>query len=859
MTLGVPAPTTVPRQVRDSDGDAQRARPAASAASAAAAAAAATSVAGVTAAWAAGEVLRDLVHDVVGEHGWLATWVAGPDGLRSVSPSAAGLLGLVEHAPQLLSATAALLAPVLVVPAAGVPWDAYEAETDAAGADGVPRRVRISARNVPNHPGWTAGTLEPADASARAVTDVEDRYHQLLELSPDGLIVHDAGVIVYANPAVIAFARASGLSDLIGKPILSFVAPESQPELLRRLAGLTGPGSVSAPSEAILLRMDGTTMVMEATSVRTAWNGKPAFQVIMRDLTERRAAEAATRAKASLIEQVSDAIVAVDDAGIITTWNPAASRTFGWTAEEAVGHPIASVVGAECAGALGAAAGGARLETRFARSTGDEIDVELAVDRLGATDGATAGLVMICSDITERRHQETERKVAQARLLHQSRHDVLTGLANRAMVIEHLDALLARVAEGALGAGQVAVLFLDLDRFKLVNDSLGHAGGDEVLRIVGRRLASAVRGSDLVGRLAGDEFVVLVADLPGSSDRLSGTDTSRDLDQLVNRLFGTLAEPLSVNGRRLTVTASIGIAVLDPNEVAGAEDLLRDADVAMYTAKQSGRSRAVTFNAQLRSQTLYSLELEEDLRRAVQNHDISVAYQPLVDLASGAVTSTEALARWQHPTRGSMSPALFIPVAEEAGMIGHLGTAVLRDACASTARWRGAGFPRLRVAVNLSGRQLADANLVPDVVATLAQVGLPASALSLEITESVLMTDPEAAARTLKALAEVGVGLSVDDFGTGYSSLSYLRQFPVDTIKIDRSFVTDITHDLADLAIVDSVIGLAHRLNLRTVAEGAETKEQVDVLQELGCHQIQGYYFSRPLPPEGVPGFIRSR
>jgi diguanylate cyclase (GGDEF)-like protein len=406
------------------------------------------------------------------------------------------------------------------------------------------------------------------------------------------------------------------------------------------------------------------------------------------------------------------------------------------------------------------------------------------------------------------------------------------------------------------------VLFLDLDRFKLINDSLGHAAGDEVLRIVGRRLGAAVRSADLVGRLAGDEFVVLV----GGSHR-DGRDNSdhtgrpAELTALVDRLFAALAEPLSVNGRQITVTASIGVARFEGTDaaVADAEDLLRDADVAMYTAKQTGRSQAVWFDAQLRSQALHSLELEEDLRRAVSDGAISVVYQPLVELSTGRVTGTEALARWQHPTRGAMSPALFVPVAEETGLIGRMGISVLADACTQTAEWRAAGFASMRVAVNLSGRQLADPGLVPDVQRTLAATGLPSSALSLEITESVLMTDPDAAARTLAALADIGVGLSVDDFGTGYSSLSYLRQFPVDTIKIDRSFVADITHDMADLAIVDSVIGLAHRLNLRTVAEGAETEEQVTVLRELGCHQVQGYWFSRPLLPEAIPAYTLSR
>ncbi len=798
---------------------------------------------------AAGAALRELVLDLVD----VPRWVWGPNGLVRVSPSTASLLGLRDADPAALqTAVTALLAPILSARAAGAAWDAYDLETDVPAEDGVLRRVRVAARSVPGHEGWVVGVLAPVGTGT---ADVEDRYQLLLELSPDALIVHEMGKIVYANPAAVAFARASSLGDLLGASILSFVAPESQPELLQRLAALTGPGSVSEPSEAILQRLDGTSLVMEAVSVRTSWNGRPAYQVIMRDLSERRAAEAAMRQQASLVEHVSDAIVAVDLDGVVTNWNPAAHGIFGWSAAEAVGRPLQAVLGDACSRELASVAGTARVELQLKRRTGEQIDVEVAVDDVLDSFGRISGRVMIASDITERRHRETEKEVAAARLRHQSRHDALTGLANRAMVVEHLTEMLERtaahvsVAASGVPAGPMAVLFLDLDRFKLVNDSLGHAAGDEVLRIVSRRLLTAVRPNDLVGRLAGDEFVVLVDEL---------TDPG-ELDRLVDRLFGTLADPLRVNGRRLTVTASVGIAMLEPDERIDAEDLLRDADVAMYTAKQSGRSRAVRFDAQLRTRALASLELEEDLRRAVSNNEITVAYQPLVDLADGRVASTEALARWTHPLRGSMSPALFIPTAEETGLIGRLGASVLADAVAQTAAWRGAGAPDLRVAVNVSGHQLADPNLIPDVVRILAEHELPAHAVSLEITESVLMTDPDAAARTLKALAEVGVGLSVDDFGTGYSSLSYLRQFPVDTIKIDRSFVADITHDMSDLAIVDSVIGLAHRLHLRTVAEGAETEEQVNVLRELGCSQIQGYYFSRPLSPDAVPEFVSRR
>jgi diguanylate cyclase (GGDEF)-like protein/PAS domain S-box-containing protein len=779
---------------------------------------------------AAAAALRELVLDTTE----VAQWVWGPDGLVRVSPQAAPLLGLpvgssgkAASARRLPDLLADLLQPVLAAIQAGAGWDGYELEQDVKGSDGVPRRLRTRARPVPGQRGWTVGTIEPV---ATPLADVEDRYRLLLELSPDALIVHEAGIIVYANPAAVRFARATDISNLLGHPIVDFVAPDSLPALLQRLAGLSEPGSVSEPSEATLLRLDGTKLVMEATSVRTTWDSRPAYQVIMRDLSERRAAEMAIRQQASLVEHVSDAIIAIDLFGTVTNWNGAAHRIFGWTAEEAIGRSIGRLLGPSCAVAIGDAQGAVRLDTRLARLDGS---------------GTLTGQVMICTDITERRHLETERKVTEARLRHQSRHDGLTGLPNRSMVLEHLTELQLRGR--GLASEAIAVLFLDLDRFKMVNDSLGHAAGDEVLRVVSRRLVAAVRSDDLVARLAGDEFVVLAHDVR----------QPEEVDRLVAWLFDALSEPLSVNGRRLTVTASIGIVVVDPTERTDAEDLLRDADVAMYAAKQSGRSRSVRFDATLRSRALNSLELEEDLRRAVLNGQIDVAYQPVVELATGRVTATEALARWTHPTRGPMSPGLFIPVAEETGLIGRIGSAVLDAACAQTAEWRNALGRDLRISVNLSGRQLADPQLVPGVKQTLEQYGMPADAVSLEITESVLMTDPDAAARTLKALADVGVGLSVDDFGTGYSSLSYLRQFPVDTIKIDRSFVADITHDASDLAIVDSVIGLAHRLSLRTIAEGAETSEQVDVLRELGCHQIQGFYFSRPLTPAQIPGYLQ--
>ena len=427
--------------------------------------------------------------------------------------------------------------------------------------------------------------------------------------------------------------------------------------------------------------------------------------------------------------------------------------------------------------------------------------------------------------------------------VHQATHDALTGLPNRTLVLDRLTHALARSRRQPQG---LAVLFVDLDRFKVVNDSLGHSVGDEVLVQVAQRLQAAVRPADTVARLAGDEFVVICEDVVDE----------RDVLRVAERVAQAVAAPIPLYGRDTIITASIGIALAC--EETRAEDLLRDADVAMYRAKERGRARLEVFDQAMRTRMLRRLEIEHALRRALQEDAFTLHYQPTVHLATGRPISVEALLRWEHPEWGLVMPGEFVPLAEETGLIMPLGKWVIEEACRQLASWRRmhSECADINVSVNLSARQFADPNLVDIVSSALKESGLAPSGLWLEITESVLMEEAQTTVETLRALRGLGVHLSIDDFGTGYSSLSYLKRFPVDVLKIDRSFVDGLGTDPEDEAIVTAVVRLAQALDLDVVAEGVETAGQLAELRRLGCTAVQGFYFGRPRPPEETLAYL---
>ncbi|MGH2685302.1 MAG: putative bifunctional diguanylate cyclase/phosphodiesterase, partial [Actinomycetota bacterium] len=447
-----------------------------------------------------------------------------------------------------------------------------------------------------------------------------------------------------------------------------------------------------------------------------------------------------------------------------------------------------------------------------------------------------AGLVANFRDVTERKELEE-------RLAHQAFHDALTGLANRALFLDRTEHALATLRRQ--GTGHLAVLFLDLDDFKTVNDGLGHAAGDAVLVELSRRLSTAIRTADTCARLGGDEFAVL----------LEGLEDPAEAFDVGGRVLETVRDQLTVEGTTLALNASLGIVVTDG--VDDAADLVRNADLAMYKAKSAGKGRFEVFERGMHEAVVERLELKADLRRAVRENELVPHYQPIVALASGELIGAEALVRWIHPTRGTLLPAAFIELAEETGLIVPMGRALLRRACADAVGWPTVGEHKPMLSVNLSPRQVQDADLVSDVRQALADTGLAPDRLTLEITESILMADPEAAADTLRQLKALGVKVALDDFGTGYSSLSYLERFPVDALKIDKSFI-DALHASDDTGpgLVGAIVGLGERLRLHVTAEGIERVEQVDELLGLGCGLGQGFHFARPMPNDQLAALI---
>jgi len=428
----------------------------------------------------------------------------------------------------------------------------------------------------------------------------------------------------------------------------------------------------------------------------------------------------------------------------------------------------------------------------------------------------------------------TRRKLAEERLLHDALHEPLTGLANRALFMDRLARALA--AEGAPGTPHAAVLFFDLDRFKVINDSLGHQIGDQLLIAVARRVEATMRGDDLIARFGGDEFALLVTSLASAAD----------VAVTAERLLAGLTRPFPVGEHTLSLSASIGIALL--RHGATPDEILRDADTAMYRAKAQGRARYEVFDSDMHSEALAQLETEADLRRALAQGQFEVYYQPVVRVKTGAVQGLEALVRWNHPRRGLVPPMEFIPLCEDTGLIVPLGEWILHTALAQVREWRAGGHPNLSVAVNISARQLRDPGLLPLVVQALKANNLSPSALELEVVEQSAVQDVATSTRTLKALNALGVRISIDDFGNQYATLGNLRRFPFSTLKIDRSFVRDVTEDANSAAITKAIIVMARALNLHVIAEGVESAAQMAFLQQQQCDGVQGYMFSRPLP-----------
>jgi diguanylate cyclase (GGDEF)-like protein len=456
----------------------------------------------------------------------------------------------------------------------------------------------------------------------------------------------------------------------------------------------------------------------------------------------------------------------------------------------------------------------------------------------------TRGLMRALRYAVERKIMEEAARAMALQMAHSAQHDFLTGLPNRMLLNDRVSQAIALAPRHM---NQVAVLFLDIDRFKHINDSLGHATGDKLLQSIARRLVACVRPSDTVSRQGGDEFVIL----------LSEAEQWADAATVATRVLRSVAEAHLIDQHDLHVTTSIGISVY-PDDGADAESLIKNADTAMYQAKANGRQSYQFFKPEMNTRAVERQSIEESLRRALEREEFQLHYQPKIDLRTGAITGAEALLRWMHPTRGSVPPAEFIPVAEDCGLIVPIGNWVLREACRQARAWVADGLPETAMAVNVSAIEFQSGTFVNDVRVVLDETGLDPSLLELELTEGVLMKQVGSTAAILQELRESGIQVAVDDFGTGYSSLSYLRKFPIDALKIDQSFVRHITATGDDTSIVTAVISMARSLKLRVIAEGVETLEQLDFLREHQCDEAQGFLFSRPVPPRQFAELLRT-
>ena len=515
--------------------------------------------------------------------------------------------------------------------------------------------------------------------------------------------------------------------------------------------------------------------------------------------------------------------------------NPALCKLLGYAETDLIGMTAVEVTHpddrAETQAAFHLMLGGQMLtyhgEKRYLHANGHTVRVLISVATVCSEAGAPLYFVTQVEDVTERR-------AAEEKLVHQALHDPLTGLPNRVLFMHQLRTALTDTNPAPAVS---ALLYIDLDGFKAINDSLGHEAGDQVLRSVAHRLEKGVRAGDTVARVGGDEFVILCRQLP----------SERHAYDTAERLLPMLANPVNAAGAEAVITASVGIAIAaesgsDPDE------LIRDADAAMYHAKARGKNRYEVFDETLRARTLDRIAVENSIRRALREGGFRLDYQPIVDLTTGSLVGVESLLRLDDPDRGRLEPDAFMQVAEDTGLIVPIGAWVLSTACGQVAEWQqtGAVSPSLKTAVNLSIRQVASPDLVDTVVSALADSGLDPKCLALELTETVLIEADAASLRQLEEIRDLGVQLGIDDFGTGYSSLTYLKRLPVSFIKIDRSFVADMVHQSSDREIVTSVIGLGKSLGLRTIAEGVENVQQLRALVELGCDQAQGYYFGRP-------------
>jgi len=684
----------------------------------------------------------------------------------------------------------------------------------------------------------------------------ERRFRALVENSSDiVLVVNLERQITFASPAA---HHLLGLSEkaLLSSHPARWVHPDDWPMLARVLEGSrTKQHDENDSIEVRIRHVDGSHRWFEIRIRNLEHDPEiEGLVVTAREISDRKATEqqlAQNEARfRALVQSSTDVVAVVADNGCFSYVSPAVLEMLGYSPDELEGTPAIALVAPEDVATFQTTypelsqrqlpMGGLttrRVETQLRHRSGELRTVDVTVSDMRG-ESAVRGIVLNARDITVR-------KALEADLRFQALHDTLTGLANRTMFTQQTAAALRH----GQNTDSVGALFIDLDDFKTVNDSLGHAVGDQLLQEVSTRLVTSLSSQDLAARLGGDEFAVLVVDAPDQAGVVA----------LAERVLTLVAAPYRIQGRDIRVTASIGIAFAD-EEGVDAEVLLRSADVAMYLAKDRGKNRHAVFEAHMHTSVFERLELKADLVRAIDDGQLRCHYQPIVSLETGRISGVEALVRWEHPTRGFLYPDAFIPLAEDTGLIVPLGRWVMREACQQLRAWqlRLPARSTLSMSINLSVRQLMHDQIIRDVRESIDDAGLDPSTVTMEITETTLMHDTEVTRERLAELRKIGVSLAVDDFGTGYSSLQYVQRFPIDIIKIDRSFVTGLGTNPGDGAVVQSMIELSQRLGVHTVAEGIDRPEQVTLLQSLGADLGQGYLFSKPVAAPEISALLDS-
>ena len=685
-----------------------------------------------------------------------------------------------------------------------------------------------------------------------------ERFRAIVEASPNAILVVDAGGVIRVVNSEVERLFGYARDELIGRPVEMLMPTATRSRHAADRASFSASPQVRAMGagrDLFGLRKDGGEIPIEIGLSPLQASGERLVLASVIDISKRRELDALVREahadalRDAILRSMPSSVIATDAAGMIVTLNPAAERLLGYHRGELVGQPLdklhdpqelhrcsvelSRTYGSEVAPgfpvlSLSASFDGTDgREWTYLRKDGSTVPVHAVVTRLRGPDALVDGYLAVANDITER-------KRAEASIRYMADHDALTGLPNRSLLIDRLD---VSMRQSRRGRTKVAVLLLDLDQFKQVNDSLGHHVGDEMLLQVARRLQQQVRGGDTVARLGGDEFVVVVPDI----------DAKSDITGLLTGICSAVAMPMKLDRHELHVTTSVG-ACIYPDDGEDAGTLLKKADVAMYRVKESGRAGFKWFDEGMLRDSEERLLMGTAMRNALELRKFELCYQPKVSLRDGRVTGSEALIRWRDENDRNIPPVRFVPIAENTGLIVPLGEWVLETACRHAAEMQARTGRLLTVAVNVSPRQFGERNWSQVVDRVLASSGLRPEHLELEITESILMQSTDEAAALLGGLRDRGVHIVVDDFGTGYSSLSYLTRFPVDKIKIDRSFVRDLVYDSKDAAVVNAIIAMANKLNIQVVAEGVETLEQQRYLAAQGCDEAQGFLYAAGMP-----------